>query len=808
MSSSLQKFYNNSNSILAILSFVLIFISANVFSQNLKLQGWVYDRSTLLPLTACVKIFASDSLIDSTRCGTSGDFIFENLFAGIYRMEVSFQGYRKVVKDSIKLSYSDISPVSDTLYLEQDSYVTDEIVVEEEKGFMQFSGEKKIFNVSETMYSKGGTVIDILRAIPMIEVDNNDNVFIRGNRNIKIHLNNKPLNHGGLRQIPSDVVSSIEVITNPSAKYEAEGFGGIINIVLRKRSSLGFNGVASLTGGFRNRVNAGLNLNFKKKKFSFFSSLYSGIFNYVFDNYSKINYYSPVSNYETKGATEGNNRYLWAQTGAEYEIYNAAVVGTELGFSKGGFETFYKSKGKLYDSTDLLISSQDLTNDRIGVWNTLNSSVYFSVRPEARSYEFQSEISYTANTYNWFLTQNKNILSDLLSTRRDTTETNSDNVIIQLDYLNSFNNFKLEAGYKGNFNLLENNFHSDTLNRQTGIFTDDGSSNKFKLRETVNAGYLVFSGPISILSFKIGLRVEHTLTKGETIDYDFYRSYYNFFPTLSLSAKISNSQQFQLSYSKRITRPAAWRLNPFLNKSEVRNYFKGNPELRPEITDSYELSYSVYLPFINITPLLFYRNTRDVISSYNYLLDSNVSVTTYLNGSGMKSYGLDLFLSSKSLTWLNLNSTFSFYNTRFEYNPLGSDYQAEEGSSWKVSLKGILTILSLFNLEAAYSYTGSKVNSQGVIMPTSSFDAGISKSILNNKLNISLKATDIFRTSLWEQNISGNGFSQLSKNITDSRTVTLSVSYSFGNTEEFISRKRKIKQNPNESKDIQENQDK
>ncbi|MCX7877417.1 MAG: TonB-dependent receptor [Ignavibacteria bacterium] len=783
---------------------VFLFSTTEYYAQG-KISGIVYDGSGYFPLKATVWLLSEDKLIDSTICGLSGKFSFTNLSGGIYKIEVSSPGYVKFLRDSIKLNEDTELTLNDTIYIFK-AYSTDEITVEENKGLIQFSGEKKIFNVSESMVSKAGTVLDVLKTVPLVEVDNNDNILLRGNRNVKIFINDKPAKNLNLRQIPSETVERIELITNPSAKYEAEGISGIVNIVLRKTDKSGFRGTASLSGGFRERAYGGLSLNLKKRKFSLFSSAYSGIFNHKFDYSSQIIYNSPVSKYINSGSAKGDNRYFWAQTGAEHEVFPSAFAGAELSFSLGDWKTLYESSGKHYDSLDLIMNSSILQNNKKGIGRMFNSSVYFSFKPEDKNLEFQAEIcySYSRNIFDSDFLQNSNYFSE---TRRDTTNNKSDNGFFQIDYSHTLGEIKLESGYKGSFTSNDNNFRSDTLENASGNFTDDGSTNRFKLKEIINAGYIMFSAPVLFLSTKAGLRIEHSSAKGNIKDSDFTRSYFNFFPTLSLALKIGNIHQIQFSYSKRITRPAAWRLNPFVNKSDRRIYNKGNPELLPEITDSYELNYSLYLPFINFSPMFFFRRTKDVITNYSYLSDSNITVATYINASGMKTYGCDLFLSSKALNWLNLISTLSIYNTKFDTNPSGSDYKAEEGTSWKANLRAMLKAAELFNLELVYNYTGKRINSQGITLPASSFDISLSKSFMNNNFSVSLKATDIFRTFSWKQDVSSVGFSQSSRNNSDSRTVVLNISYNFGNTDEFISKKKKIKLNPNESRDIQENPD-
>src|SRR5205085_8321402 len=188
--------------------------------------------------------------------------------------------------------------------------------------------------------------------------------------------------------------------------------------------------------------------------------------------------------------------------------------------------------------------------------------------------------------------------------------------------------------------------------------------------------------------------------------------------SLSLSEKLPGGHQLQFSYSRRITRPNIWRMNPFINKHDARLWGQGNPDLNPEYTNSFELSFMVFAKAFTVTPLLFYRRSTGIISNYSYVVDSTVSLTTYRNAAGSKSYGTDIIINSSALKWANINGTFSFYNTKFDQEAI-TDYTAEEGFSWKANVRSTFTFSKLFNVELFYQYTGKKINAQGINDPQS-----------------------------------------------------------------------------------------
>jgi hypothetical protein len=261
--------------------------------------------------------------------------------------------------------------------------------------------------------------------------------------------------------------------------------------------------------------------------------------------------------------------------------------------------------------------------------------------------------------------------------------------------------------------------------------------------------------------------------------------------------------QLQFSYSRRITRPSIWRLNPFVYKSDARFVRYGNPGLNPEFTDSYELSYLLYTKVITVTPMIFFRQGHDIISSYSYLADSNVSVTTYRNASGSKSYGLDLVLNSQAVSWINLTGTLSFYNTKFDPD-VYSDYSAEEGFTWKGNIRASVTIEKILEIEMSFNSTGKKINAQGTIQPMQQFDVSISKSFLKDKARVAVSAHDLFKLMEWGQEVNAVGYTSIYRSEYDTRVLYLNLSYEFGNTDEYYQKNKKVKRNQNESPDQQD----
>jgi outer membrane receptor protein involved in Fe transport len=706
--------------ILVIISFLFI---SEIYSQG-KISGKLTDTADYKPIEgATVILYKSDStpIMKGMYSGEKGFFAFDSLKYGKYRIEISLIGYNVLKINNIVISENNANVKLGDIYLRTSPptgidtlYVTKEIVIEDEKPLMEFNDDKKVFNVDKLMTSRGGTAIDVLKKLPMVEVDANDNVSLRGSKNLMILIDNKPMKFASLRQLPADAIQNVEIITNPSAKYEAEGVTGILNVVLKKNENkgIGYNGYLYTNIKNNQSFNNGISLDMKKSKWSFF--LYGGLGNYRYksNNSSNVTYFSPKSFFDSHSDGNGNSKYSYGGAGIEYELKKDHAIGFDTYLNKSNYDNSYFSRNNNYDLFNTLSSYYSNINSGNGDNTNINGSLYYNGKFDKLGKELNLDISYSNMNNEYNNSQNMQYYDSLLipvnntpSVQLNTNKDKFSNFRIQLDYTNPFNEkSRLEAGYKGIFRNNDNEYSFDTINYTVNSFVRNNDiTNHFKLSDNINAIYGTFSQKIKMFRFKIGIRVEHTYTKGELVTNgtQFTKNYLDLFPTLSISQKFGLSNEIQLSYSRRITRPNIYRLNPFVRKSNAKFISNGNPELSPEYSDSYELSYIFISDIINITPVAFYRKSYDIITSYSYIKDTNITYTTYRNSSSGYSYGTDFIISSRALKWWNINSTFSFYKSKYEDNS-SSAYSSEEGFSWKANIRSFFTIGDLFNLEIYY----------------------------------------------------------------------------------------------------------
>jgi len=797
---------------------IILSVSFQHLSAQTKITGVIRDAVdyTLLgEVNVRVLKLKDSTVVKGTVSDVKGIFLIEGVPPGSYNLDFSMVGYLNQ-KRKIQIIKENAIINIDTIKMRSE-FKTGEIKVESDMPEMRFEDEKKVFTVENMTTTKGGTALDVLRKIPLVDVDLNDNITLRGSTKLLILIDNKPMRFPSLRQVPAEAIKDVEIITNPSAKYEAEGVTGIINLVMQAKNEdvVGYNGY--LYTGFRSDVKGGygsIGINLKTNNWSFFLNGGGGIF--AFDNHFNSNtYYEiPVSQFAVSSDGSGKSRYGYASFGAEYEFRKGHAIGTELNLNPGNFNSDNNGQNKNFNSTGLLTSYYTSGYNSEGPSQSWGASLYYNGKFDKIGRELNLEAYFGKDNNKNSSAQYQQYFDSLIrpipnpSKQNSYTTNTNQNINLQADYTHPFNDkTKFETGYKGNFRMNDNDYSYDTLNYFINEFVRNSSlTNRFKLDDYINAFYATFSHKINDFKIKLGLRMENTHTAGNliTTNYEFTKDYLNLFPTVSLSQKLGKMNEFQISYSRRITRPNIWRLNPFVNKYNARFISFGNPELNPEFTDSYEFNHNLFTDYGTLTTSVFFRKSYDVISNFSYLQDSITTVTTYRNGAGSKSYGTDFILRTSAIKWITLNATISMYQTNFDGSVL-NEFKGEEGFTWRARIRSTIKISDWFNVEAYYNYSGKKFTSTGFNYPNQSFDLALSKNLLKNKIMLSIRAEDIFQTRKWGGENNGIGFSSVNSSKWDSRILYINFSYNFGNTDKYYQKSKKTKQNENENQDTQNN---
>lgn len=808
------------NKISIICSFFLL-ISASALSQpNFgTISGSVIDKATNKPIeSADVSLIGQkDSVVVSgASTDASGKYMLNNLPRGRFFIRANIVGYNFGIISGIVISNDNPNISLDPIKLSQSGTTTEEIVVEDQKSLIEFKPDKRVFNVSQNLTTQGGTLLDLLKEVPSVVVDQDGNVSLRGSEGVKITIDGRSSGLEGqnrniiLEQIPASDVDNIELITNPSAKYEAEGTVGIINIVLKKNEQTGFgyNGTLGLNAGTGDKYNGQLSLNLRNKNLSFYGNYAYDLRNFNSNGFNDRSYFgesliSGISQLDS-GHMRGKNHLL--KLGMDYSIDKNNIFGLSMN---------YRNSSRTSGSTSFY-NEYDMSNNLLSDFYTSSSSL-------DKGYNLDLNADYKGT-----FGKNKQVLSAELSFSRDKddeSEINADTYIFPSnntpDKRNEYSNelddeytgkidyeypvskdIKIESGYKGNYIKRDIDFRVENYDYRLNQFiTDYNQSNEFIFKQQVHALYGIYTQQLGNFGYSLGVRAEQTYIKGElqTNGQSFDKNYIDFFPSASISEKLAKSSEIQLSYSRRVHRPRHNELNPFRSYMGSNSYRQGNPDLDPELTDSYELNFIQYFPWATITPGIFYRYTKNEISPYRTLLDSITTLTMPVNLNSSKSYGGELIISSQPVKFITFNGTFSYYRTDVDAN----NYQSgtNSASSWSARAMSGITLPANFMLQLSYFYRGKRVTAQGTMLPFQSFDAAIKKELFDKRLSISLRVNDIFNNAKFRVEFYDPSFSEIMERRRDTRTVSLNITYNFGQKEnpKQDRRKKKNEDNNNEN---------
>jgi len=841
-------------SVLIILSLFYILNISALKAQNDgsgTISGIVIDRSSGQPLEAVViGVFSDSSKVKGAETDPNGKYSVKVPY-GTYRVEINYIGYSIANVNKVSVSANKPNVILDTVKLRQGSATTEEIDVTSERSSIELLPDKKVFNVGQDIVNNGGSATDVLKNIPSVSVDVDGNVSLRGSGNVKILVDGKPSGLDGsskadiLQQIPTNMIQSIELVTNPSAKYEAESSAGIINIVLKKNiQALGYSGNFSLGAGTQDKYNGSANLTLKTDKFNVY-----GNYNYRLFNFGMLGTSSRQDLFNNTSLNQSSNstmrmRGQFAKVGVDYIINPKNSISLSSTYNnrmrtRNDITTNddLNSSGTL---TDYSINKNNSTNKGSGIDVSLNYNGFFKSPKQTLTGEVSYSHSTNDNTSDVNLItyapdgSQLNINPNL---QNSTTNTIQNYTNIQFDYVQPFggsntqlgkgkgnNDYgkngkgnrgnkdngsnnrngnnprsseptsKLEAGVRSIFRSTDNNYVNNFFDStQQSFVYNSALSNHFKYAEQIHAGYLIFSSKIKNFGYQVGLRTEETIAKGDllTNGTSFKNNYLDFFPNISLSQKISAGDEVQAIYSRKINRPRLNDLNPFVEINDPLNISVGNPLLKPEYENSYELN---YLKFFNTTTLeasAFYKQTNNEIVRSRFLTDSGVTVTTKENLASSKSYGLELIAISQVTPWLSFNGSISYFKSVLK-GDLSTGGVDNSNYSWNGKISSNIKLWGGVDMQLLYNYQGEEITPQGQSKPEQSLDAAIKKDFFNGRATVSFRVSDVFNTQKFNIFTQGTGFIQNTYRKRDSRVAFLTLSFKLGSID--------YKQKPNRRK--------
>lgn len=823
-----------------------LFLSFNIFAQQHTVTGQVTDEAGI-PLEYATIAFQSTTNPDQLTGGiTDADGNFSiKVPEGTYDITVEFISFKPEVFQDREIT-SDLDMGTIQLGIDADSL--NEVVVTAETTQVEVRLDKKIYTIGKDLTTAGGTVSDALNNVPSVTVDIDGAISLRGNENVRILINGKPSAMAGfgktdvLSQLPADAIERVEVITSPSARYDAEGTAGILNIILRKEKALGFNG--SLTGRIGHPDNAGLsaNVNYRTENFNIFTTTGFRYFDapgnfYSDTEYLVYDYYDPETgeyievNPTFERITEDRivqrlNRNYHANLGMEYYLNDQSSVTGTIFYSYGEDEDLTTNESKRFNDGELAQETfrQELETQ---VDNSFQVALNYKNEFDNAGHELTADLQYENDAE----TQETFINEDLIFDAEDDveefeneevyTEETQHEYLIQADYVRPIGeNAQFEAGYRGNFEnevtdyeLYQQNVLTDVMELNTA------RTNVFDYTENVHSLYSQYGNKFGDFSFLLGLRLENTQLKGKIesvlteaelqdefgipIDTDFNKNYLGLFPTVNLIYEIGKKENITLGYNRRINRPRGWYINPFPSRSSRTNIFQGNPNLDPAFSNAFDLGYLKRWKELTLTSSVYYQHETDSFERVEQATDEFTSDgipiirTIPINLATNERLGAELGALYNPLDWLRLNGSFNFFQFRTEGfydaepddNIEGVDYGAKN-TSWFARFSSKVTFPEEIQWQTNAFYRGPSEGAQTRTEGLLSVDMAVSKELFNENATLTLSVSDLLNSRKRESFTSTDFFNQESYFQWRERSITLSFTYRFNQQDRNQNRNR------------------
>ena len=790
-------------------------------SPKIKITGTIIDKTSKLPLEYATISFTNSKNAKALAGGITdakGAFNIE-IAPGVYDIKIEFISFKNIeIKAKNLIENTNLGQ----LFLEEDAAQLNEVVVRADKSIVEIKLDKKVYSIGKDLMVKGGTISDVLENIPSVTVDQDGLVSLRGNENVRILIDGKPTNAVNiaevLRTISAESIDKVEVITNPSARYDSEGTAGILNIILKKGKNQGING--SITGTIGDPKNYGIsaNVNYKTETANFYTILGATDRENPGNSITNSQYLNPDgSTYkyidETTNRERNRNGYN-SIFGVDWDLKDDLNWTNSISYRKSSGQSPQTTSFENYDANKNYLS----TDYRYSYGDNKSEEFEYATNLIKKFKKDGHKITFQGNIDN-------DIDNDFTDIKSNTNEQISNNEtqnrnLLQLDYVLPINeNDQFEAGYKGNFNDLISKNSIDSLDVNGIILPNATLKNTFQYEENISALYAQYGKKYKKLSGLFGLRWEASnLHINELISQDLnHKTYNNFFPSAIINYEISEQSNAGISYTRRINRPRGRFINPFTDYVSNINIFRGNPNLDPAITDAINLQYYKKWGKVTFDTSMYYNITSDVFQfirletgRYVYTVNGGediydnegnliqivdepdsktpVILTTPINLSKEFRFGYEFTLIYTPFKWWRLNGNFNIFTNLsqgdFTYTNFEGDkvYQNFDTNTygWFTRLNSRITLPYQIDFVTNTSYNGAQKTLQGTSKGVFGANVSITKDFLKDKATIALNVQDVFnsRKRIYDTYIPGvlNSYSEMQWR---QRQINLSLTYRF-----------------------------
>ncbi|MEM6516895.1 MAG: TonB-dependent receptor [Bacteroidota bacterium] len=808
------------------------FIAFNLFQtlqaqKQITISGKVVDAEQKYPLEYATISFINpqnNSTVNGGITDLEGNFKIK-VAAGNYNVKIEYLSYKTKTYENKNLNKS---LNLGTVGLEIDLESLDEVEVIAETTTVDIQLDKKIYNIGKDLTTAGGTVGDALNNVPSVTVDIEGAISLRGNENVRILINGRPSALAGfgdsnvLSQLPAEAIERVEVITSPSARYDAEGTAGILNIILRKKEILGFNGSINASVGEPELAGLATTLNYRTEKFNVFSNLGFRYFDAPRFSNSDAFYFDRIEDGETVSPEYDRvredrdvtrlNRNLNGNIGLEYYL-------TEKSSLTGSF--FYRYGEDADESINISDRFREMDfveqTTRIERQNEEDNRYQFALNYINKfddkghelnadfQYEQSNELQTTFINEDYVFTDDEN--AEPFQIEKEFEDQNQTEFLIQADYVLPLGeNSRFEAGFRGNFENSLTDYRLEQENLETGNFViNDTITNIFDYDENIAAVYSQYGSKFGKFSFLLGLRLENTQLRGKIdsrltdeeineafgfpIDTDFDNNFLGLFPTVNIIWNIGEEEEDEeesitLGYNRRINRPRGWFINPFPSRSSRTRVFQGNPNLNPAFANAFDLGYLKRWENFTLTTSVYYQRETGsferVEENTGQQTSDGIDIirTIPINLATNSRTGAELGILYNPTDWLRLNTSFNFFQFVTEGDFNGVNYDAKN-TSWFARLSSKVTLPWEIDWQSNAFYRGPLQDAQTDTEGIFRLDLAFSKEIFKDKATLSFNVRDVFNSRIRRQFTTTEFFNRASESQWRVRQFTLALLYRF-----------------------------
>lgn len=766
-----------------------------------KIYGKVFEagsRTAVEYATVTVLALKKDSIVGGSLVRSNGDFAIDKLPFGMYRVKISFIGY-KTLEKQVSITPQKYEQDLGNLRLEIDAAQLATVEITEERNTMALGIDRRTYNVDKDLTSQGGTGLDVMRNIPGLTVDADGGVKLR-NASPTIFVDGRPTTLT-LEQIPAEQIERIEVITNPSAKYDASTTGGILNVVLKKNTKPGYNGAVNAGIGTNTRYNVGGNINVKEGKVNVFTSYNLNVNRFDVEGFTDRENFSSeqlVSGFRQDNVATSGRQFQFVRFGADYQISNRNLLTVSQNFGGGNFDNNERQSFSTFDGNRQSVSTGTQFNEQANFWRNSSMQVIFRHNAPKAGKEWTTDLTYNRSRNGTDALYSLNSLNPAGDTlpgmpRLQKNDGGGQNQVVtfQFDYVDPLTEkTKLEWGLRSNYRQNSSDLDVRIKQGAADFLPDTSLTNYFVVDDIINAAYINMSSSYRKWNYQAGLRFEQTYfvaditNKGQNFSYIYPDGLDNLgkalFPSVFLSRKYGENREFQANFSRKVNRPGFFQMMPFIMFADAQSFRIGNPALAPEFFNIAEINYSQIFKKGNYLGSLYFRQTQDVITNYVYVLptDSSILVSSFINGNNQYSYGTEHTVKYSPIKTFDLTLNANVFYTDIEGGDAIGNLN-NQGFSWNTKLIASYRLPKAWTLQLNGEYEAPRIIPQGRTNHVYGADFSVNKALTKSwTLNLSL--VDIFNTRRFGAFYSTPFFTQEFIRRRDTRFLRFTVSYRFG----------------------------